>query len=563
MSEKVLETKFCSCWNQFEITDKDLEFYEKISPVFDWIKYEIPTHKLCPDCILQDLFTFRNERNLYRRKCDLTGSDIISIFSPDKNYKVYDQKEWWSDKWNSLDYGVNFDFSVWAFIQFERLFLNVPKLSLYNTNTENSDYNNWVLWAKDSYMNIYWWSLVNSHYTSVCEDVKDSLDIWWSAFINNCYECVSCDRTYNCHYCIDCSDWINLLFCDWCLNCSDCMFCYNLKNQKYHIENKQYTKEEYEKIRSEIDTWNYKNIESYKMRLKDFTIKLPHKSRSVFSSLNCTWDYIFNSINSENIFTGVWVEDCKNVFQWWRLLDVYDCSHIYDSKLILNSVSITENNYWLIFCANVSESRNMQYCIDMQSSNNCFLSTWLRNSSYCILNKQYTKDEYEVLVPKIINHMKSTKEWWEFFPSSISPFWYNETVANEYYPLTQEQIKERNYKYCSYQNPLPKVDKIIPANKLPEHIKDIPDDILNWAIECEITNKPFRIISQELNFYRKHNLPIPRRHPDQRHLDRMKLRNPRKLYDRHCDKCWADIRTTYAPGRSEVVYCKECYEKTI
>jgi len=60
---------------------------------------------------------------------------------------------------------------------------------------------------------------------------------------------------------------------------------------------------------------------------------------------------------------------------------------------------------------------------------------------------------------------------------------------------------------------------------------------LNWAIECEITKKPFKIIREELEFYRKHNLPIPRRHPDQRHLDRMKLRNPRKLFMRKCDKC--------------------------
>jgi hypothetical protein len=81
------------------------------------------------------------------------------------------------------------------------------------------------------------------------------------------------------------------------------------------------------------------------------------------------------------------------------------------------------------------------------------------------------------------------------------------------------------------------VDKVIPASKLPINLTDVPDDILNWAIECEITGRPFRIIKQELEFYRKYGLPIPRRHPDQRHLDRMKLRNPRKLYDRECMKC--------------------------
>jgi hypothetical protein len=66
-----------------------------------------------------------------------------------------------------------------------------------------------------------------------------------------------------------------------------------------------------------------------------------------------------------------------------------------------------------------------------------------------------------------------------------------------------------------------------------------------------------------LDFYRKHNLPIPKRHPDQRHLDRMALRNPRKLFDRKCDKCEKDIKTTYSSDRSEIVYCEECYNKEV
>jgi hypothetical protein len=34
-SEKIVETKTCKhCNISFEITDKDLEFYEKVSPIF-------------------------------------------------------------------------------------------------------------------------------------------------------------------------------------------------------------------------------------------------------------------------------------------------------------------------------------------------------------------------------------------------------------------------------------------------------------------------------------------------------------------------------------------------
>ena len=155
-------------------------------------------------------------------------------------------------------------------------------------------------------------------------------------------------------------------------------------------------------------------------------------------------------------------------------------------------------------------------------------------------------------------------EWWEFFPASMSPFGYNETVAQEYFPVSPQPSPEGEgvseiektetlrkvwiqsppspsgegargwgggawFNWSDYEAPFPKVEKIIPASKLPDDISKIPDDILNWAVECEVTGKPFRIIRQELDFYRKHHLPIPRRHPDQRHLDRMALRNPRKL----------------------------------
>jgi CxxC-x17-CxxC domain-containing protein len=43
----------------------------------------------------------------------------------------------------------------------------------------------------------------------------------------------------------------------------------------------------------------------------------------------------------------------------------------------------------------------------------------------------------------------------------------------------------------------------------------------------------------------------------------MKLRNPRKLFKRTCDKCGKGIQKTYAPERPEIVYCQECYEKEI
>ena len=159
--------------------------------------------------------------------------------------------------------------------------------------------------------------------------------------------------------------------------------------------------------------------------------------------------------------------------------------------------------------------------------------------------------------------MQKTGEWGEFFPASISPFGYNETVAQEYFPLSKEEALKQGFNWSDYEAPFPKVDKTIPGEKLPDDIGKIPDDVLNWAILCEVTKKPFKIIKQELDFYRKHNIPLPKRHPDERHLDRMKLRNPRHIFNRKCDKCHTEMQTTYAPDRPEKVYCESCYNKEV
>ena len=240
-----------------------------------------------------------------------------------------------------------------------------------------------------------------------------------------------------------------------------------------------------------------------------------------------------------------------DVYSMWKMEKVYESS------------SWWMNSYNILFSQLFYWCKNIIYCDNCHYSSNLFWCIWLKNKEYCIFNKQYTKEEYKKLVPKIIKYMKKTKEWWEFFPASISMFWYNETSAMEYFPLSKNEVIKKWFKWSSYESSFPKVEKIIPANKLPDNIVDIPDDILNWAIECEVTKKPFRIIKQELEFYRKHNLPIPRRHPDQRHLDRIKLLNPKKIFDRNCDKCWINIKTTYSKERLEIIYCEKCYNKEI
>ena len=175
------------------------------------------------------------------------------------------------------------------------------------------------------------------------------------------------------------------------------------------------------------------------------------------------------------------------------------------------------------------------YCIDCHHSEYLFGCIGLRNKQYCILNVQYTKEEYEQLVAKIIKRMEVDKQRGEFFPSFLSPFGYNETVAKEYFPLTKETASKQGFNRSDYETPFPQVEKTLEADDLPL-IQDVTEDILQQAILCERTRKPFRIIKQELEFYRKYELPLPTKHPDQRYQERIAMRNPRKLWKRTCAK---------------------------
>ncbi|MFA5917624.1 MAG: hypothetical protein WC850_05325 [Candidatus Gracilibacteria bacterium] len=560
--ENIVETKKCKlCSVDFDITDKDLEFYDKISPIFNGKKYSIPSPTLCPDCRQQERLTFRNERKLYKRKCDATGKDIISMYSPDKKYKVYSQEKWWSDSWNALDYGKEFDFSKRFFEQFEELYKEVPLVSLTTdyTKDENSAYTNFAGSNKNCYL------IFDSDFNRDCINLSSStknencIDCYSTHNSNFCYQAIGVENCYNCFYIVNSIDCNECYECDSLIGCKNCFGCANLSNSEYQIYNKQYTKEEYIKELTKI-------LETKKIKFNNF-LEYPKKFMITNRSENVTGNYIYDSKNVSNSYEIYNAEDCKYCFGVHDIKSSYDVSgfgiagldRIYNSHVVgIGGYNVFFSNIVVQGCNNIYYSNTIY-----NNSSNLFGCVGMVSKQYCILNKQYTKEEYEELVPKIIEHMKKTGEWGEFFPSSISPFGYNETVANEYFPLSKNEAIEKGFKWSDYEIPFPKVEKIIPANMLPDNIKDIPDDILNWAIECELTKKPFKIISQELEFYRKHNLPIPRRHPDLRHLDRMALRNPRKLFDRKCNKCGNDIKTTYSPDKKEIVYCEECYERQV
>jgi hypothetical protein len=185
----------------------------------------------------------------------------------------------------------------------------------------------------------------------------------------------------------------------------------------------------------------------------------------------------------------------------------------------------------------------------------------LKNKKYCILNKQYSKDEYEKLKEKIIEQMKERGEWGESFPIEYSPFPYNDTLAQDYFPLTREEAISKGYPWRDYTD-----QKVIKqAIKFDKDIEKVGEEILDEMLVCVECGKNYKIIPQEYRFYKILKISIPDNCPDCRYSRRMSQQKASKLYHRKCmnEGCLNEFETTYSPERPEKVYCEKCYQESI
>ncbi len=587
------ETKTCqNCKNEFVIEPEDFEFYQKIN---------VPPPTWCPRCRMIRRMIWRNERALYARKCNLCKERIISVYHPNSPYAVYCPKCWWSDKLDPEDYALEYDFNRPFFEQFRDL-IKVPLISLIAVNSEKVDYANPVNASKNVYLSFSVAKSENIFYSALVDeskDIFDSVNVKESELLYNCLNSTKC---FNSIFLENCKECVNSLFLFNCVNCTDCFLCVNLRNKKYCIFNQQYTKEDYFKKFEEIK--NNLTLKDLINNFNNFKLKYIRKYSNLNNVNNVTGDEILNSKNCFNVFYAYDSENVKHSYRAITLKDSYDITGG-SGELIYESLVTGYGGYMSKFFAHISsnDNRYCEYCIGCGSSSNLFGCIGFRNKQYCILNKQYSKEEYEKLIPKIIEHMNTMPyvdkqgrvyKYGEFFPPELSPFAYNETIAQEYFPLTKEEALSQGFKWKD-----PEEKDIKPD--LPDHIKDVKEDIIGKTIQCahakikengtleqncnEQCTTAFKVIPEEFEFYKKMNLPLPRLCPNCRHYQRLKQRNPLKLWHRKCDcvgqkskngiyqntqthfhenqPCPNEFETSYSPNRPEIVYCDACYNREV
>jgi len=578
------ETRQCqNCKKDFTIEPDDFGFYEKI---------KVPPPTFCPECRFQRRMTWRNDWHLFKKKDIFSGKEIFSFLPAESEIKICDRDYWISDAWNPMDYGKEYDFSRPFFEQYKELLYTVPlpAHSMYN--------------------------IVNCHYCTNANNIKgcylvrgasyteDSAYLIWDGFSKQCldshmtnkcelsYGNVNTSICYKTFFSVDCENCQEMILCKDCVGCNSCIASVSLRNKSYCIFNVQYTKEEYLKKSKHYNLGSDKDFQKLKVQAHQHWMKYPQKYIHGHQNVNVSGDYIYESKNAHQCFRVRGVEDSKFVQNMTTIgvKDCYDYSNYGDNvELVYESLIVGSGAYNIKFCTQLfPDVKNLNYCIFCDKSSDLFGCVSLRNKKYCILNKQYTKEEYERIVPKIIEQMNEmpyidkkgrSYRYGEFFPSEFSFLPYEKTAAHEFFPLTEKEAETKGFLW--YKTAKQNYKITLKNNDISDDIKDIDENIIDQVIECahkefcghECTGA-FRVIKMELDFLKRMNLPLPRLCTNCRHSERLILRNPPVFHNRKCmcdkknhfhgaEKCKVEFETSYAPDRPEIVYCEKCYQQEV
>lgn len=561
------ETRNCqNCKKDFIIEPDDFAFYGKMN---------VPAPTFCNICRMQRRFMFRNERTLYKRNCDLCKNWMVTIFSPDKLFKVYCSKCWWGDGWESGDYYLDYDPNKNFFEQMKELQLKAPfmdKIVSYLT-LENSDYVNHSAYCKNCYMITTSDYCENAYYCSQATYLKDSCDVTMIGKGELLYQTIGGNGSSNSYFSKTCKEAVNVWYSKDCGNCMDCFGCVNLRSKRYYIYNEPYTKEEYEKKIKEMELDKYSSQIKIREHIYDFWNKFPYRYVHGRMNTNVTGDYVVNSKNAKECYRSQLIEDCAycQLITIPPFKDNYDISEWGNGvELCIDGITIGEGVSNIKYCSGVwNNCRNVEYSMYCINCSDCFGCINLRKKQYCIFNKQYTKEEYFVLREKIIADLEKNPyvdsmgrvwKYGEFLPYDLSPFAYNESFAQEYLPLSKDQILEDGFNYIEPKKP--DYNETISLDDIPDSINDIPDNFTKEILKCNC-GKFYKIVAGELQLLKRFGIPVPRQCPDCRHMFRMNLLNKPFLYNRQCDKCGQDVRTSYEPGRPEIIYCESCYQQEV
>lgn len=296
------------------------------------------------------------------------------------------------------------------FAELQRLILSQPKFPVAVLNSENCEFCNEVYNSKnlsycfDTYSTTDSFYLFDSFMCASCGDCDYAVEC------ELCYESVDPYKSFNCEYLEYCAYMRDSAFCFDCGNCHDVFGCVGLNNKSFCIFNRQLTEEEYKK---QIKKFKALSAEQVLKMLEDFKKRFPLSQTVGVDNENTTYgNYIHYNKNCYLCFDASYDEDCGYLY------DSFDCKTSYDLTYVSINAQLSYeavDSIALFNCSYVRHGSNCQgswylfNCFNVKDSIGC---VGLNNKQYCILNRQFTKEEYEKLSAQILANLKEANLGW-------------------------------------------------------------------------------------------------------------------------------------------------------
>jgi hypothetical protein len=543
--------KNCICsvsGESFEISDKEVEIRDRLG---------LPSPSKKSKYIFQELLSFWQHFSLHKIKCGATNKSIISVYSEYCPYPVWHIDHWFK---HANPIHADFDFSRSFFEQLWALFQRCPIPHNTGRGNENSEYTDDCWYSKNAYLSH---SMLNGENISYSYRMVRSKDCQFCVFSSSCELCVDTIYSFGCYnitYGLHLRNCRDSYFLFDCRNCSDCILCWNLRNKKYCIRNKQYSKEEYFEEKRKFNISSRKAYNEIKNTFHNILKKQSWWRDSIIDkSENVVGNYVDNSKDSINCFLASDMENCVNFMRGNdRIKDIVDTVSTFESECLYYCSSAQDNCYNLKFCYNVSNCKNSEYLAFCTNCSDCFSCAGLVNKKYCILNKQYSGNEYGELVDRIKKHMGKTGEIGKFFPLHFAANSYDESLAGFYFPLNKKEQLDQGFRVNEYCDR--KQDNYISSEEIPDNISDVNDDILKKNFWDNVEKKPLKITASDLSFCRGRNIPLNNKF----YIRRIKENYAwiffnGELRQTTCAKTGASISTTLPQEFDGRILCEKAY----
>lgn len=549
------------CKQNFKIEKEDIDFYNML---------RVPPPTLCPKCRqIRRLGMLMRTPKFFKRPCVVPGhtEDVITIFPPASPHKVYDVHYWYSDEWEATSYGRPYESNRKFFEQFKDLFFDVPHLALERDLTvTNSEYSLGGRWGKNNY---YAAGGFRSEDCLFIDQVRfskscvDCSDVWNSEF---CYSCVGDDHCNRCTFVIDSNQCLDSAFLYDCKNCMNCFLSSNLRNKSYVFENKQLSREEYQDKISNINLGDRNVFQEVKCRFDDILKNALRRSLYLTNTVNCVGDRLTNCKNCFGTFDVSNGENIRFGQSFDKVKDSMDSTTAADNVERLYEVVMTAGSNNILFDLYVRTSTNVEYSSECFNCQNCFGCVGIKNKQFYILNNPYLEDDYWLLVDKIKTKMLADGEYGELFPLSFGLFPYQSSKGQKFYPLDEIKAKEKGIPW--YPDPAPHVSEgvsLLDSQDISSDIINVDESILKDVVKCETTGRPFKIVAEELKFYKHMNLPIPTKNPWQRIMERTVFEHPFELFPFVCQNCGEKSLSIYNEEKQKQykIFCEKCYLKEV